>query len=373
MNFLDNITFRRNRTKSDSNSSIVNESITSTESHIDGTTTSLPDISDDEENQSNQLKKQLERLKIELKSAHINIEALSLENTNLKRINQDLLEQNEYYKNMTCSSSKRTLVKQKVDENRKSIVLGEREMNTTTTVQHNRNKQNKICIISANKTNKILAIAEEKMHDFAIYHHLTTNCGIKQQLRGIKNMLKDYSKDDFCVILIGEDDFKTTNDYFDLIYYIRNTLNEIDNTNIILCLPTFKFNSSSNLFNWRVENFANLLYLDVMTHLHAYLLDSNLHLTYDNRMFSNLTGRLNNIGMRTIFDDIKRQMQDIIAANLMNNDTTFSFCDDTYNPEQEGRSKTKGNLDDDTQFFLQHRIASTKQSTQEQSTSTDKV
>lgn len=341
MNFLDNITFRRNRTKSDSSTtSIANVSKTSTESPIDGTMTSLPDISDDEDNQTIQLKKQLERLTTELNSAHNKIESLSLENTNLKRINQELLEKNEHYKDMTCSSPK---LKTPVNQDQ-SIVLNRLEKNTTTTVQYNVSKQNKICIISTNKSNKVLSIAEEKISNYNIYHHLKTNCGIQQLLKGIKNMLKDYTKEDFCIILIGEDDFKTTNDYFDLIYDIRNNLKEIDNTNIILCLPTFKFNSSSNLFNWRVENFANLLYLDIMTHLHAYLLDSNLHLSYDSSMFSNLTGRLNNNGMRTIFDDIKRQMEDIIAVNLMTNDD--------YDLEQECQSKTKGKLGDGSQFFL---------------------
>lgn len=346
MNFLDNITFRRNRTKSDSNTtSIENESLTSTESPIDGTTTSLPDISDDEDNQNTQLKKQLERLTTELNSAHNKIESLSLENTNLMRINQELLEQNEHYKNMTCSSSKlNTSLNQNNVKNCKSIVINEPQANTTTIVQQNQNKQNKICIISANNCNKVLSIAEEKINNYNIYHYLKTNCGTQQLLKGLKNMLKDYTMEDFCIILIGEDDFKTTNDYFELIYNIRSTLKEIDNTNIILCLPTFKFNSSSNLFNWRVENFANLLYLDIMTHLHAYLLDSNLHLTYDNRMFNNLTGRLNNNGMRTIFDDIKRQMEDIIAVNLMANDN--------YDLEQDDQLKTKEKLVGGFQLFL---------------------
>lgn len=39
------------------------------------------------------------------------------------------------------------------------------------------------------------------------------------------------------------------------------------------------------MFNWRVETFNNLLYLDIMTHEHAYILDSNKYLDYNYNMF----------------------------------------------------------------------------------------
>lgn len=84
--------------------------------------------------------------------------------------------------------------------------------------------------------------------------------------------------DDFCVILIGENDFYKTDNYVNIIVKLRETLQKVQNTNIIICVPTFKLSNYSILFNWRIETFNNLLYLDLQTYNYATVFDSNLDL-----------------------------------------------------------------------------------------------
>lgn len=171
--------------------------------------------------------------------------------------------------------------------------------------------KSQICIISTNNTNDIMNTAKNTLRNYDICHYIKTKCGIQELLKGIKSKVMNYTMRDYCIILIGEEDFRTTDNYFNLIYNIRSALQEIDNTNIIIGLPTFKFNNRSMMFNSRIENFNNLLYLDIMTHFHAYLLDSNLHLTYDATMFDEWTGKINNYGIKTIFDDLKQLIEEI--------------------------------------------------------------
>ncbi|KAH9631112.1 hypothetical protein HF086_013070 [Spodoptera exigua] len=113
MNFLDNITFRRTRTKSDS---ILNESeVVAATPTLNETVTSVPEMSDDEDDLVKKLREQITHLTLELQSAHSEIESLSLENSNLKSLNEKLSKNNDLYKKVTLtpaklksSSSKRT-------------------------------------------------------------------------------------------------------------------------------------------------------------------------------------------------------------------------------------------------------------------------
>lgn len=119
--------------------------------------------------------------------------------------------------------------------------------------------------------------------------------------------------EDFCIIMIGEEDFMTTDNYFYLLQDIRKTLQRISHTNILICSPIFRCNKLSNMYNWRIENFNRLLYRDVQKHEYAYLIDSNLNLAYDYTMFHQRTGIINNRGMQNIFDSVREQMSAIQA------------------------------------------------------------
>lgn len=113
MDFLQNITIRRTRTQSDSNLNKTNELSTDTlddESDNTESLSSLPNLS--KEYQQKELlimfKAQIENLETELRGAHQEIECLSLENTNLKKLNQDLVKKNKLYKTVTCRPVKST-------------------------------------------------------------------------------------------------------------------------------------------------------------------------------------------------------------------------------------------------------------------------
>lgn len=174
----------------------------------------------------------------------------------------------------------------------------------------------KMCILSTNKHNKVLSIAENTFQNkFEFCHYLTTGGKIEHVLKGIKEKLCNFTLQDYCIVFIGEEDFKLTENYLNVILYIRETLLDIKHTNIIMCLPTYKYTNYASLFNWRVETFNNLLYLDALTYEHVHLLDSNLNLSCDYSMYYRRTGTINNNGLYTIFKDILNLITDIDTYN----------------------------------------------------------
>lgn len=176
--------------------------------------------------------------------------------------------------------------------------------------------KNKICVISSNKYNKTRSVMENTLGDqYNIFHYLKPNCGIVELLRNIEFTVNNFTYDDFCVIFVGDDDFHVTKNFSKLCTEIKNALLKIQHTNIILCLPTFRFQKHSNLlFNWRVESFNNQLYWDQDLHDYTYLLDTNLHLDYSNYMYRPVTGLIKTNALRIISSDLKRLMNDIRYA-----------------------------------------------------------
>lgn len=116
--------------------------------------------------------------------------------------------------------------------------------------------------------------------------------------------LQDFTLDDFCVLLIGENDFTESKDLSLVIEIIRQELLLVKHTNVIIMLPTFKCREAVNLFNYRIESFNNLLFSDNITHEYVYVIDSNKNLNYSSDMFNFYTGRPNNKALRTIFNDL---------------------------------------------------------------------
>lgn len=79
MNFFENITFIKTRTQSMSETTTCNESLNS--SRLDGTSSSLPNLSGDENNaQIQELKDHIEMLISQLSSAREEINNLSIQN-----------------------------------------------------------------------------------------------------------------------------------------------------------------------------------------------------------------------------------------------------------------------------------------------------
>lgn len=320
MNFLDNITFRRTRTKSDS---ILNDSeVIAATPTLNETVTSVPEISDDEDDLVKKLREQITHLTLELQSAHSEIESLSLENSNLMSLNEKLSKNNDLYKKVTLtpaklksSSSKKNKSSNNKNNKQTQTETPKSKINNTNkpTLQkentvENDSKSNKICIISTDNKNNLLYIAENIFEKSELCHYITPHGSMEVLLKGIKEKIANFTSLDFCIILLGEEDFKVTNRYLDSILKIRQVLQEITNTNIIICTPTYKFFTNNYLYNSRVETFNNLLYLDTITHEHAYFLDSNENLRYDDTMFDRRTGSINSSGMQLLLKDVYRMI-----------------------------------------------------------------
>lgn len=205
--------------------------------------------------------------------------------------------------------------------------------------------EKKICIISSNNRNKVLDIAVDSIQNYNICHYLCTHGGVEQLLAGIQNKIENFTLEDYCIIMIGEADFKETKNYFQLVKYIREKILEVQHTNVIICLPTFIFNGYSTMFRTRVETFNNLLYMDNLIHEYAFIFDSNLELTYDYGMFSKLYGTLNDNGMRNICN---RLSQSITEINSFRNKIKPSQCANTQAGEKNSHMKEST----ESMFFL---------------------
>lgn len=169
---------------------------------------------------------------------------------------------------------------------------------------HEKVTASKILIISSNKRNKVLQIIEGNNNlceKYNICHHIVPGAGTKELLYDIVNTLQTFTVNDYCIILIGDSDFRSSQNYISLVQNIRVSLEKVKHTNIILATPTYV--CGATIYNCRVETFNSLLYMDVLVHEHAYFLDSNLKLSLD--MFSSWTGKLNNRGMENIFQQIQ--------------------------------------------------------------------
>lgn len=254
------------------------------------------------------LKLKIEKLLGELRTARQEIEYLLIEIAKLKTINEgsDNIEQNSY------------------------------------SSMFNRNKtieKNKICLLSTNKRNNLLSIAETTLgHDFELCHYLIPNCNTDHLITDIQLKLTDFTMKDFCVILIGEEDFNVTKDYYEQILHIKGTLQQIDYTNVVLCLPTFRCRKFTDMFNSRVEHFNNLIYMDNTTHEYAYILDSNLNLKYDHTMFHRQTGTVNDAGMQVIVNDLNILLKKITFWNFPESDTSQEIQENnlTTDTDQNG-------------------------------------
>lgn len=311
---------------------------------------SLPDLSmrgRDLEIES--LKSEIRELRENLESANNEVDNLSIEVMSLKSIIQKMDKKTERYKHMyvqSMTSSKKKMFNKKAREyndadEENSLDITYKELKITKPIQqHDSTKsekencpnkpektiimsessqpnpatpetKRKIMIISSNKRNKIIQMAEHTFECFDVCHYLTPNVGIQILLKDLNKKLETFAHRDYCVVFIGEEDFRNSNDYKELVTSIRETLANLSHTNIILCLPTFKCGKSTNIYNKRIETFNSYLYEDTQRHEYAYLLDANLNLTYDWSMFSGRWGILNNRGMRTIMTDLDLFIMDL--------------------------------------------------------------
>lgn len=361
MNFLENITFRRTRTISEpTNDTSEINSLT-----FNDTTNSMPVMSEDEEDkQIDILKTEIENLKSQLKSAHQEIEILSVENSSLKQTNADLLkasriptdQENEMYKKVTSSPLKKKIQTPKrnkmISSNKPSndtqifevpdcrtsttaeYPLTERSQNTSqniNNVNQSLSVKNNLCIISSETSNRLYTICQKtNLGNFNICHYRMPNCGLKILLNNIDKKVQDFTYSDYCVVYVGEEDFRRTHNYMELVAFIREKLQTLTHTNFLVCLPTFKYMANKNvMINSRIDTFNNLLYMDIEIYKYAYILDSNLNLPYTYETYSLRNGSLNNKGLNIVLNDLLDLILDINALNVSDTEKQVIDSDDT--------------------------------------------
>ncbi|CAG9089082.1 unnamed protein product [Plutella xylostella] len=367
------ITFRR-RQRTQSESKPAEDENNASKSTLDGTTSSMPSFSEEEDDIIKELKTKIEILNRDLKAAHDEITNLNLENTELKNTVQSLQKENNMYKKVTNSlkndlvtpkkkrekstSTKKTPKLQSLPSDisaNENVVEACNSTSISTSVQvhatgskyepniskptdsiKTKSKPNKIVIISTNKNNKIMEIAEETYpNKYKLSHLLYPNIGTKGLLQKLEqNDIKSLTLHDMCIILLGEEDFTTTQNYFDLVLHIRHVTQSIENTNILICLPTYKYGEHKMMYNWRIETFNNLMYFDVLSNKHVFLMDPNANLSYNIDMYNKYSGQINDMGMRVVFKDIL-QATDDIYYKLNNLDTGNEPTKPLYNNDND--------------------------------------
>jgi hypothetical protein len=162
-----------------------------------------------------------------------------------------------------------------------------------------------LLILSCNNKNKIAHIIRDNdiFQNFSYCHHIMPGAGVRDLLKGLKTRLQNMTMNDYCVIIIGEEeDFGGPTDVNALVHHIREVVNSIDFTNIILSCPTFI--CGRPLYNERVESFNYALFNDLCNHNKCFFVyDSNANLELN--MFSARSGRLNNRGMKNIIENLQ--------------------------------------------------------------------
>lgn len=182
-------------------------------------------------------------------------------------------------------------------------------------------KTAKLCLISNINRNKQATALRNHFADYDVCHYRVPGGGISQILSGLPKKLQDFTYNDFCIIFIGESDFNMSKNYKNLVNEIRTKLASVQHTNVILCVPTFKYSFKASIFNTRVESFNNILYHDNVCHQYCYILDSNKNLECSYRMFTKHTGIINLQGFKVILNDVKNLMINIVNELMCDNNS----------------------------------------------------
>lgn len=334
---MENVTERKHRCKIPQKSSSLTD--LSKESIFDATMMSLPNSSLEESLSLSELSEkikllteQLENTNQQLNIAHQEIDNLHSENYRLKMdLNKSLIIIENYKKVGIMDQIKGTPLSEKKKKNNKSTLSTpskseiisqaetkrpNREDNTnhqkssptviTTTLKSESNIKRKLCILSnRHYSARLRSIEATFSTDFKFSRYLSPNATIKQLVTNLQNKLSDFTLNDYCVIVLGEIDFRMNCNFVELIGIIRNAIQEINHTNIVICTPTYI--RGAPIFNYKIETFNNLLYVELQHYEHAYFFDSNDSLKLE--MFSDITGRINQRGLLNIYENIMKNFR----------------------------------------------------------------
>ncbi|CAH1647313.1 unnamed protein product [Spodoptera littoralis] len=200
-----------------------------------------------------------------------------------------------------------------------SIIPRDNNVNTVYPIVQ---KRNKLCILSnCDRNCSIRAIEEIFGNHFECCRYLLTNGSIERLLNNISNKLLNYNINDYCIIMLGNTDIKTSSNYIEFVKVMRKSLQHITNTNIIICSPTYI--CGAPIYNYKVELFNNLLYQDLQKeNSYAYYFDSNSYLAYD--MFTSKTGQINTKGIKTLYNNIMENIKiDIKIYGTVNDEKSM--------------------------------------------------
>lgn len=185
-----------------------------------------------------------------------------------------------------------------------AITENETQLGNNSLIKDTRRKR-KLCIVSNCNYHRPVEIIEDVFaQQFEYCHYVSPNSRMKEILTNITNKIQDFNMDDYCIIMIGDQDFKGNEDSIELVKQIRETLKHITFTNIIICTPVYV--TGALIHNYKVEMFNNLLHMDIEYYNYAYFFDTNRNLTLE--MFSYKTGKLNRLGIKCIFESIFNRM-----------------------------------------------------------------
>ncbi|KAH9639830.1 hypothetical protein HF086_015681 [Spodoptera exigua] len=328
------------RTLSLSNSTLNEGDLSCNNMTLDGTSHSLPNMSDEENcDQIETLKNEINRLKAELDAAHNEIDNLSIVNTELTQTIYDMNIKHELVKKasrklsidgnkgtpngknclkistpLNCQKKQKNISSTNTisKTNKRSVIDTNSQISETNKEDPSSSpnkisgddgsdknmskpiKKNKMCILSTNNVLEPLPLIENIFSEHFNYcRYMYPNSTTKHIIKNIDKKLDQYTFEDYCLIFIGENDIRGDVNYISVINDIKESLRKIVHTNIVLCLPIYI--TGSPIYNYKVEMFNNLMDLDMQNNNYAYIFDCNRDLTID--MFSYKTGRVNRQGL----------------------------------------------------------------------------
>lgn len=239
-----------------------------------------------------------------------------------KQLSEAKKEITELYNQINASFMEKnntsSLANRKKSESYHSKTYQQLKTDVKTPQKRNTLKRNLI-VLSTLKSNGILKILQHSYsQDFDYCHYSKPGAGILELLHNIEEKLRNFKRTDCCIILIGEADFKVSQNNKRLICCIRELLQRMSlKTNIVVCAPIYV--CGSTIYNSRVEDFNNLLFSDMHTYRYGFLYDTNKNLNLE--MFCHETGMINNFGLRHILYDLKEITKYItnVIGNMCSN------------------------------------------------------
>lgn len=178
--------------------------------------------------------------------------------------------------------------------------------NNNTSVNSVTGTKRKLCILSNRHfTGSLNTIEDTFSSEFNFCRYLLPNFRIKELFTNLKNKLCNFTMDDYCIILLGEADFKLDCNFIELINTLTDAIKDINMTNVIICTPTYVLGAP--VYNYKIELFNTLLQVELQKNQFVHFFDSNESLNYE--MFSDLSGRINKFGLIHIFKTIMMNMK----------------------------------------------------------------